>query len=133
MNPTIDYNPQRSDMPTKVTPKKNAAAQTLGRLGGQANTKAQNRARKQNAQLAGRPRRVCTHCNEPVVGGHADRALDESCGRHGWRWERAGTGHPAPPSPLLQLLREAHELLNDHATALDIREWNRAAKPFLGA
>ena len=83
----IGYNSQRSDMPTP-TPKKNAAAQALGRLGGQAGTKAQNRARKQNAKLAGRPRRVCNHCGEPVIGGHVDRALDVKCGAHGWRWQK---------------------------------------------
>jgi hypothetical protein len=72
----------------KKTTKKNPAAQALGRLGGAAGTKAQNRARRENAQLAGRPRRVCRHCGEPVVGGHADRSLDETCGAHGWRWQK---------------------------------------------
>jgi hypothetical protein len=23
-----------------------------------------------------------------VVGGHVDRALDESCGAHGWQWQQ---------------------------------------------
>lgn len=137
MSPTIEYNPQRSEMPTKPTTQ--SAAQTLGRLGGKANTKAQNRARKQNAQLAGRPRRVCTHCSEPVVGGHADRALDDTCGRHGWRWERAGTAVEPKPSPLVQLLREAHALLNDPTTriwstnSIAFRDWNRAVKSYVKA
>jgi ribosomal protein S27AE len=71
-----------------ATPSKNPAAQALGRLGGSTNSKAQQRARKRNAQLAGRPRRVCVHCGEPVIGGHADRALDERCGAHGWKWQK---------------------------------------------
>ena len=82
----MSYTPQseRSDM----VEKKNKAAQALGRLGGSANTRAQQRARKRNAQLAGRPRRICTHCGEPVIGGHADRLLDVSCGAHGWTWQK---------------------------------------------
>lgn len=79
-------------------PTKNPAAQALGRLGGRANTAAQRQQRQAAAQNAGRPRRVCVHCAQPVVGGHADRSLDESCGAHGWRWERAGVDHPAPVS-----------------------------------
>lgn len=79
-------------------PTKNPAAQILGRLGGMANTPAQQRARQRNAQKAGRPGRVCVHCGQPVIGGHADRNLDASCGAHGWRWERAGVRHPAPLS-----------------------------------
>lgn len=89
----LDYN---ADMAKNRTAPINAHAQALGRLGGRAGTAAQNRARKANAQNAGRPRRVCTKCNEPVLGGHADRALDETCGRHGWRWERAGRPHAVP-------------------------------------
>ena len=83
---------------TTIEPTKNPAAQALGRLGGSANTAAQRRQRVAAAQKAGRPRRVCTTCAQPVVGGHADRHLDEVCGAHGWRWERAGTRHPAPAS-----------------------------------
>lgn len=83
-------------MNTTTEPTKNPAAQALGRLGGAKNTPAQQRARKRNAQKAGRPRRVCTKCAQPVIGGHADRALDATCGAHGWRWERAGVDHPAP-------------------------------------
>jgi hypothetical protein len=74
----------------------NRAAQALGRLGGRANTPAQRRQRQAAAKLAGRPRRVCLRCRQAVVGGHLDRALDESCGAHGWAWERAGVRHPAP-------------------------------------
>jgi len=127
------YNPERSDMPPPTIPKKNPAAQALGRLGGQANTKAQNRARKQNAQQAGRPRRICTHCGEPVVGGHADRALDDTCGRHGWRWERAGTGVPAPPSKALQLIREAIDALNNQGTKINLKDWTREARKLLAS
>lgn len=83
-----DYNPERSEyMPT--TPHKNPAAQALGRLGGQANTKAQNRARKANAQKGGRPRRVCTDCGEPVVGAHKDRALNATCPGRSWHWQKS--------------------------------------------
>jgi hypothetical protein len=97
----IGYDSERSDM--APTTKKNRAAQSLGRLGGQAGTKKQNAARKQNAQLAGRPRRVCTTCGEPVVGGHVDRRLDDSCGAHGWRWQQKR--HP----PTVESLREQIE------------------------
>jgi hypothetical protein len=72
---------------------KAAAAAVLGRLGGLANTAKQKRARKQNAKWAGRPSRVCAHCGEPVIGGHKDRALDESCGAHGWRWQSRREQH----------------------------------------
>jgi len=77
---------------------KNPAAQALGRLGGSANTAAQRRQRREAAKNAGRPRRVCVHCAQPVVGGHVDRDLDATCGAHGWRWDRAGVRHPAPVS-----------------------------------
>ncbi len=86
------YNPERSDMS-----KKNAAAQALGRRGGQANTKAQNLARQANGALGGRPRRVCSDCGEPVlpgkraVGGrrgHKDPALDATCPGTGWKWQK---------------------------------------------
>ena len=82
--------------------KKNRAAQSLGRRGGLANTPAQQRARKDNARrFAGRPRRVCQHCNEPVIGGHVDRGLDQSCGAHGWRWEkRRDRVQPATPATI---------------------------------
>jgi ribosomal protein S27AE len=75
-------------MPKKHTPvvSENPAV-TLGRKGGLANTVKQQRARKLNAQRAGRPRRICTHCGEAVIGGHVDRALDTKCGAHGWRWQ----------------------------------------------
>jgi hypothetical protein len=68
--------------------KKNPAAQALGRLGGAANTPAQVKARLQNAKLAGRPRRICTECGEPVYGGHKNRALDLRCHGHGWHWQK---------------------------------------------
>jgi len=64
------------------------AARQLGRLGGLANTEAQQRARQKNAQRAGRPRRVCIYCGEPVKGGHADPKRDKTCGAHGWCWHR---------------------------------------------
>lgn len=78
-------------MPRKTTaPKtrKNKAAQALGALGGSANTKAQLTARRKNAKKAGRPRRVCSHCGEPVRGGHVNAKLDASCGVHGWKWQK---------------------------------------------
>jgi hypothetical protein len=65
-----------------------AAAAAIGRLGGLVNSVKQQKARKQNAKRAGRPRRVCLHCGEPVRGGHVDRARDSSCGAHGWRWQK---------------------------------------------
>jgi hypothetical protein len=73
---------------------KNAAAVALGRLGGGRNTAAQQQARRQNAQRGGRPKRVCLHCGEPVSGGHVDRALDDTCGQHGWRWQQGEDGAP---------------------------------------
>jgi hypothetical protein len=96
---------------------KNKAAQALGRLGGSANTKAQQRARKRNAKLAGRPGRVCSKCFQPVLGGHVDRRLDDSCGRHGWMWMRAGKRHPAPPNP-------EREALDAMAAAMSGRAWD---------
>jgi len=68
--------------------RKDPGAQRLGAKGGRARTPKQNAARRQNAQHAGRPRRVCIHCGEPVVGGHTDRQLDQSCGQNGWRWQQ---------------------------------------------
>lgn len=68
---------------------KNASAVALGRLGGSRNTPAQHAARVANAQFAGRPRRVCADCGEPVRGFHLDRALDETCrSRAAWRWQK---------------------------------------------
>lgn len=96
-----------------------AAAALIGRRGGMANTKAQNRARARNAQKAGRPRRVCKTCRQPVLGGHVDRALDETCGQHGWQWEQAGKRHPAPPSALDAI---AAVLVERHSQARSI-EW----------
>lgn len=89
---------------------KNAAAQALGRLGGAANTPAQQRARKRNAKLAGRPGRVCLHCGEPVAGGHVERALDESCGQHGWRWQQGANGKPTATGATATLDAIATEL-----------------------
>jgi len=103
----------RSDnqtMPTKsLKTTSSAAAQLLGRLGGSANTKAQNAARKRNAQHAGRPRRVCTTCGKPVKGGHVDRRLDETCGAHGWTWNR---GPAAGPSRLALVLADVERALD---------------------
>jgi hypothetical protein len=86
-----DYNQKSkgSAMPKK-TKGVNEAAATLGRLGGSANTKAQNRARKINGQKGGRPRRVCSTCGEPVIGGgvHKDRALDVTCKGRLWVWQK---------------------------------------------
>jgi hypothetical protein len=82
---------------------KNTAAQALGRLGGSKNTDAQLAARRRNAKLAGRPRRVCVQCGAPVRGGHHDAALDTSCGAHGWRWQRQSEDDrpPVPADPAL--------------------------------
>lgn len=79
-----------------------------GRLGGTRNTDAQRAARRANGAKGGRPRRVCTHCGEPVKGGHVDAARDASCGAHGWQWERAGqkvepSTRPAPVFTLAEL------------------------------
>lgn len=100
----------RSDMSRKsnVNPKVRAA-----RLGGRANTPAQNRARALNAQKAGRPKRVCKKCRQPVLGGHVDRTLDTTCGAHGWQWEQAGKRHPAPPNLEAQALDAIAAALND--------------------
>ncbi len=79
-------------MATKTLSKRTVAeaATALGRLGGSANTDAQNAARKQNAQRAGRPRRICTTCGEPVAGGgvHKNRALDTRCNGRDWTWQK---------------------------------------------
>ena len=72
----------------RAAAKLNPAAVSLGRLGGQAGTPAQDAARARNAQHAGRPGRVCTKCGEPVVGGHQNRMLDLTCGAHGWKWRQ---------------------------------------------
>lgn len=90
--------------------KKKMAAQLLGRFGGAANTSKQNAARKQNAQLAGRPRRVCKFCGDRVTGGHANRSKDVTCGAHGWRWQKA---HEEAPAPLLN----PYDLLDQVARA----------------
>lgn len=90
----------RSDMSKKSKTLTPAAARRIGRLGGRARTPAQNAARAVNAQKAGRPRRVCKRCAQPVVGGHVDRELDDTCGEHGWRWEQAGKRHEGPLNPL---------------------------------
>jgi hypothetical protein len=95
-----DENTERSD--TDMTPRKNPNAMALGRRGGKAGTPAQNQARRQNAQRGGgRPGRVCTTCGEPVVGGHVDRRLDETCGEHGWRWQQRASATTAPTPPPL--------------------------------
>jgi hypothetical protein len=112
-------------------PLKNAAAVALGRLGGSANTKAQNAARKANAKFAGRPGRVCVKCRQPVKGGHKDPSLDDTCGAHAWTWERAGVIEPPRPDPARQLLREALELLTTDDSPLNLRDWTRAARKLL--
>lgn len=99
-------------MPTKANAtQRSAAAALLGRKGGAANTDAQQRARRTNAQRAGRPRRVCVLCDQPVIGGHVDRALDDTCGAHGWRWQqRSATTPPAAERPIV--------IVRGHATVL---------------
>jgi len=79
---------RRSASLKKPDPPKNAAAVALGRLGGSRNTPAQDAARAKNAKRAGRPRRVCVKCGEPVRGFHVDRALDQTCGIHQWEWQK---------------------------------------------
>lgn len=126
---SLRYNSQRCDMTKKsskvqkraqqLPPPKNAAAQALGRLGGQANTRAQQLARKRNAQKAGRPRRVCNHCSMPVAGGHVDRKLDKTCGQHGWSWERAGQPHTAPKDPEAIALDDIANVLRDSPPGRD--------------
>jgi len=75
---------------------KNPAAVRLGRLGGSKNTAKQQAARRQNAPLGGRSRRVCTSCGSHVDyrkidgvthHGHLDPALDASCHGHRWTWQ----------------------------------------------
>jgi hypothetical protein len=73
---------------TAKTPAKNKAAQQLGTLGGSRNTPAQIAARAKNAKLAGRPRRVCTTCGEPVRGWHKDAVQDVRCHGRTWEWQR---------------------------------------------
>jgi hypothetical protein len=76
----------------KTTTKASKAAQSraavlLGRKGGAAGTPKQNAARAVNAKRAGRPRRVCNCCGEPVRGGHVDIKQDSRCKAPGWHWE----------------------------------------------
>ena len=46
-------------------------------------------------------------------------------------WIRADLDTRADRGQLLQLVREAHDLLTDPETRVDIRDWMRAAEPFL--
>jgi len=103
---------------SKATPK-NKAAQALGRLGGSRNSPAQQRARKRNSKLAGRPGRVCATCLQPVLGGHVDRSLDDTCGMHGWKWMRAGKRHPAPPNPERAALDRMAEAMSGQSWSAD--------------
>jgi hypothetical protein len=111
-----------------ATAPKNPAAQALGRLGGSANTAAQRRQRRAAAKNAGRPRRVCIRCAQPVVGGHADRALDLTCGAHGWRWEQAGRAFPAPPSERQSLDRVAAVLAEWRTSGDERKAFNALRK-----
>jgi hypothetical protein len=77
-------------MTTKKQRAQSAAAAVIGRLGGLAGTKAQHRARQQNAKKAGRPGRVCVDCGEPVHGGHKDKRQDRRCQGQTWRWAKPG-------------------------------------------
>ena len=67
---------------------KNPAAQALGRLGGVKNTPAQVKARARNAKFAGRPRRICVTCGEPVHGGHKDQRQNVRCAGTTWKWQK---------------------------------------------
>ena len=125
------FSPGFVPVPGGVGDAPNPAAQALGRLGGSANTKAQRRQRQAAAKNAGRPGRVCVKCAQPVVGGHVDRALDESCGAHGWRWERAGVRHPAPVSVDRAALDEIAAMLDgtvDSAIARIVRRTGRTVR-----
>lgn len=85
---------------TKNAKKRQAPSHAeISRRGGAARTTAQNDARRRNAQLAGRPKRVCIHCGEGVRGGHVDQSLDTTCGAHGWRWRKPHElASPSSPS-----------------------------------
>jgi len=69
-------------------PKKNPAAQALGRLGGSRNTQAQKDARAANSKLAGRPGRICAHCGLAVYGGHKDAKQNKRCDGRTWEWQK---------------------------------------------
>ena len=69
-------------------PRKNAAAQSLGRRGGAARSAKQNAARRRNARTAGRPAKVCIFCGKPAKGGHKEKRRDASCGMHGWTYRQ---------------------------------------------
>lgn len=76
-------------MPTpSKPPKKNPAAQSLGRLGGLRNTPAQAKARAINSKLAGRPGRICAHCGEAVYGGHKNSKQNRKCDGRTWEWQK---------------------------------------------
>lgn len=72
---------------TEKRPKKNPAAQALGRLGGAATSPKKTKAARANAKLGGRPRRVCTECNRPVHGGHKDAKDNARCSGRTWTWQ----------------------------------------------
>jgi len=59
----------------------------MGRLGGSRNTDAQKAARAANAKLAGRPRRICTTCGQPVHGGHKRTEQNIKCDGRTWAWQ----------------------------------------------
>jgi len=64
-----------------------AAARVLGAFGGRANSPAQMAARRENAKLAGRPRRICTTCGLPLWSrGGGDTTHDpDTCPGRSWR------------------------------------------------
>jgi hypothetical protein len=63
-------------------------AAAMGRRGGSANSPAQQAARAKNSKSAGRPRRVCTACGEPVHGGHKKAKLNKTCHGRTWEWQK---------------------------------------------
>jgi len=73
-----------------------SAAPSGAALGGSAGTRAQNKARKANAQHAGRPGRVCTLCGEAVHGGHKDKRDDVRCSGRSWRWSQRSASVNVP-------------------------------------
>jgi hypothetical protein len=67
----------------------NRAAQVLGRKGGQAKSERKTLAVRANALKAGRSRRVCAECGEPVARSwHRNAALDQTCPGRTSKWEK---------------------------------------------
>ncbi len=108
-------------------------ASAFGRRGGLTNSPKQRQARAANARKGGRPPRVCVFCGEPVVGGHADRDLDDSCGAHGWRWKHK-SDPPEASREALEAELAAHEAAVKEIAAMlrpkstTLRGWARLSR-----